>query len=854
MTTRAIIDPVFFRRGAVVTGRVPTSIIDMSGTGTLTPSQQQNLVKQYKVFCDLMDKSVLVTHSLNRVLSDGSMIRFERIQDNDTILVWPPEPKGRDKEIQHDWYMESGTLSFSWPGDENPTRADPATWKLIDISPTPVLYKDMPMGDDEARALYLGEVYSVLEVVKKGASSFRIPIDYKGVTFAEQTKKQRTKRPIVDGMDSWAIGYEHKADPGEEQEEKEKWADKTVLKKMVVSCFPASSFSGRLRQFVSAQYGGKYDNPSWHFTLRVLGNEILLLYENDPTPDDEFDEDSVQFGFWIYNSSGIYISPDGLFWFINIRGEEDRLVMYAYKMKYDTPTARAVSKVYQAYKKDPNDPKIKLGHPITARAIHKLETYLMAHMSIDIGSKTQIGNSQPRPEGYGTSFAYGWKFNKDGTQARIISHSVEGVVGDIHIKALDIKFDLTYTPVQNEKPAPEWISAACTADIAGEWMDGWGDNNIFVPEYYHGGRLTLWSVRMSFWPSDIGKLRPTWDHGPVPIYGYYRQAGDETEWIEVTVHRTTTPPKSSYKSSGIYYPPYIDPTRLDAWNWGSARISDPWQYETDTLGQGRPFVLTIDDFSHSATRVYGSWSKNYYSSEQDGPDNWPNGANSYIPAYIGAWGLGMEDPSMTAYNSAPVGTYNYPTWPVPHATTFPAKDTYTTESADITDEAFWVLCLPIYDAESVVVYTKENRNYDQYRRQVVILGNGWPVHHYAAHAVGPTGDGSVLEVWNYGDIVKPGITPGGAYVSNTTYFNNPYVPPPTKVYMWNKFVSAVEGTPGANTGALFSVSILYPFYDPGLYVVTGVQRWHPRYATTISIKNPANIAAVNQIPRLVGWA
>lgn len=79
--------------GTPVTGRVPPKL-RVEGGRELTQQQAGAVMHAYKLFRDAARVSITDYQVQNRVLSDGTRVRLESIQDQDTVYVWPPESSG----------------------------------------------------------------------------------------------------------------------------------------------------------------------------------------------------------------------------------------------------------------------------------------------------------------------------------------------------------------------------------------------------------------------------------------------------------------------------------------------------------------------------------------------------------------------------------------------------------------------------------------------------------------------------------------------------------------------------------------------------------------------------------------
>lgn len=216
-----------------------------------------------------------------RTLTDGSVVRCSTRNGMPEFVVERTAETPSTTELFP--YMESGVLEFSYPGDQNPTRIDPATWHIVGVSPT---------------SRWLGEIKT-------------------SETLGDQSTAQAGT--LYDGIDSAAIGYPR------DGKNKSSYEGSVVQKKIVAGLFPSSLFSGKMRLFVQAQYGAGAKTGSFKFTTNVVG-ESALLYYND-----------VQLGFLASNSPGIFTAPDKTFWLLVIlRGNGTNYIVKAYPLRQNS--------------------------------------------------------------------------------------------------------------------------------------------------------------------------------------------------------------------------------------------------------------------------------------------------------------------------------------------------------------------------------------------------------------------------------------------------------------------------------------------------------------------------------------
>lgn len=260
-------------------------------------------------------------------------------------------------------YMESGQLTYTTPGEENPSNSDVALWRFLDI-PTTNKY----LGKIATDELHLGE--------------------------------QQNKPALSEAMDSLAIGYPRGATPAADTVSKEAYSAATIIKKFTAKAFPASLFTGKLRLFIQAQYGAKETVVDTGFRVDLSGSSTVLKYAYSGV--------EITFGLWAHQSPGLFTAPDKTFWLLTISGGPGYGVT-AYPVK-QTGGGKVLMQRYKADQYDPEDRE-------------KLEAYIFAHSYIDTTNATFVGSFDGVA---GFTLAYGWKWNTSGDEARIVVHNEIG--------------------------------------------------------------------------------------------------------------------------------------------------------------------------------------------------------------------------------------------------------------------------------------------------------------------------------------------------------------------------------------------------------------------------------------------
>ena len=368
-----------------------------------------------------MRASVPDTNSFNtrfRLNADGSTTRLrtrggmcEYVTEQPVITT----PERKPVKV----YMESGQLEYTWPGEGNVTRDYPAKWHFLNIDPS---------GD------YLGYI------------RYQNPSDI---------GTQDNDPALYEGMDSLAVGYPKKTTVAADDASRAAYANATIAKKMIMSMFPASLYSGKMRSFMQALYGAK-EEISGYLGLKAVGASFVLTYTRT--------EIELTLGLWPHNSPGIFtavdLNGDTSFWLLCVTTTQ----FTAYPIKQDE-AGKELLKTYNS-------------SAITDRT--KLEAYIFAHSFIALtDGKTYPISGIPS----GGALAYGWKFNSTGSKASIVLHEQVGSYGSIKWRAWECHLNFSFSDGE--------FSATTTATNYGYWTDGWGAFNIFVPEYDIATRLLV---------------------------------------------------------------------------------------------------------------------------------------------------------------------------------------------------------------------------------------------------------------------------------------------------------------------------------------------------------------------------
>ena len=230
---------------------------------------------------------------------DGSQTRMKTKGGMPEFIT--DEVQTATEETELTVYMESGQLEYTWPGEGNPTASYAAQWHFLNIA-----------TDGE----YLG-------YIKYDAAHIG---------------NQKNNPALSEGQNSLAVGYPPKTDPAKDTASREAYAGATVSKKMIMSMFPASVYSGKMRSFMQALYGAKEskNNP---LGLKVAGSSIVLTYTRTDV--------ELTLGLWVHNSPGIFTAVDTngdtSYWLLSVTATQ----LTAYPIKQDD-AGKELLKIYNS--------------------------------------------------------------------------------------------------------------------------------------------------------------------------------------------------------------------------------------------------------------------------------------------------------------------------------------------------------------------------------------------------------------------------------------------------------------------------------------------------------------------------
>lgn len=621
---------------------------------------------------------------------------------------------------------------------------------------------------------------------------------------------------LAENQDSLAIGYpKSKTGTPEEIAAADAkaaldYSDATIMKKMVAATFPASLFTGKMRLFMQSQYGAKEALKS-RLELRLVGTSPALYYK--------VGDKELQFGFWGHGTPGIFTDPDGKYWLLNITTVGSNALVTSYPLA-------AASGLLGSIKKLSGEEKTKA------------EAYLFANSTFDLTKPVVVGmHLLP----VGGAMAYGWKFNKTGDKASIVLN--EAINVGVNRRYRSSTVHLTFTVADGK------VAVSGTAMDSGEWVDGWGVFNIFVPN------TETVTAPLSLYSQSAGSPKATqFSFSNVPIYGYY--VDDVWTPVKMSTDTTTPSPTKVIYRNNIYVTPIAQSEIVLCGSSWSKAIIEAFSGSSSTISvggysyTGESRVGTITEVVATTTDApsHGPWTNiavdpgsvvtaNFWYCPAVG-----TGAGEYVS-------MGLSSPPGLAEIIAAANIYiplrggPYPaSAPYIERTLLPQSRATTTGNG--TACTAWALVIPGGDCEAAYVAKSEYFAYTGAgtvtTQEGLVMGPdatwGWggsPSETFIAFAY------MWQEVGTWGAFVSVSstvVTSGGT--GKQTY----------SVKCFNSAVSAAEGTPGGGYYALFNCAYTYPYYDRGMYTYTSHGK---RYVMSEGLKSPSS-AYYDR--RFVGWA
>jgi len=435
-----------------------------------------------------------------RLHADGSTTML-RTKDGMPEFTNTPAQEIQE-ETEQQLYMETGQLQWTWPGEENPTRFTQATWRLVDVGAT---------GDWRGNA-------NIADVT----------------TFGEQVEPQPTPigGVLVDSIPSVAVGYKPTNDPTIQASNEALYGSALVMKKMVCAFFPPTLFSGKMRLFMQAQYGAPLKSTGFDYTVDISGSSAVLTYA--PTLFPELP--SMRIGFWSHLTTGMYSAEDYRYYIVEIQQARGLSLVQVLVTPLTPSSEGSVAR------------ELLLDSPsLTDADKRKAEAYILSTLRIETDKRTLVGEYDPGYCGDGTpggTLAYGWKFNRDGTEASIVRIDAVGdeFINTIDGRSKDITITISRNSVFDGEESGKWTIGG-THSAVHNWLDGWGSFNIFAPETETSSTLLLYS---------LAATRDTvarYNFSSVPVYGFYDK---DDVWTTVKLSYTYNPTdKYEQEQSGL---------------------------------------------------------------------------------------------------------------------------------------------------------------------------------------------------------------------------------------------------------------------------------------------------------------
>jgi hypothetical protein len=306
---------------------------------------------------------------------------------------------------------------------------------------------------------------------------------------------------------------------------------------------PASLFSGKMRLFMQAQYGSIESKGFSVEDLGQLPKEVLLtdgagpvaryedhivtingssgsedsgnknLYRLKYKPSENDPE--INIGFTAGDSCGIFYS-DGLYWLVTIQKSGTVFTTIVYPIRHDKKV-EAIRQKIKGVRKHPEQDGYK-------KRLAQLEGYFFAYCSIDTSSPFVLNTfdigSDRNP------LAYGWKFNSDGTEAKIVVHGYSGTFaiggsGTLAWTSMTVTMTLEFSPT----PTPiteDNFTCQFSSEDHGRWVNA-SRTLIYTPgregvneESNYPFSLYLVYLSDQDWSGETPQSSTN-----TPIYGFY---------------------------------------------------------------------------------------------------------------------------------------------------------------------------------------------------------------------------------------------------------------------------------------------------------------------------------------------
>ena len=317
-------------------------------------------------------------------------------------------------------------------------------------------------------------------------------------------------------------------------------------RKPVAEQFPASLFSGTMRLFIQAMYGAKkrteldvvteddyvcsFDVISGDYARGGYDAHIKSVYlrdgSNTPAPhrrlrytDAENENQEVILGINVVESCGIFRSKRK-YWVITLNRYSNTLTVIAYPLAFPAKTRAVLRRID------------KVTAPAEQTAESRLEArrlmaYAFAYAKIDTAQSVVLSTTLACGEG--ETLCYGFKWNRDGTEAKLVSHVTEEVGYAARWHAYETTVTISYT----DNPYITEEADKFTLESSVEDHDIWTNRKeslIYAPPSESVDRDADDKFRLHNINLGHGAgLSTGASCADVPIYGFYV----DDEWVPV---------------------------------------------------------------------------------------------------------------------------------------------------------------------------------------------------------------------------------------------------------------------------------------------------------------------------------
>jgi hypothetical protein len=412
-----------------------------------------------------------------------------------------------------------------------------------------------------------------------------------GAMNAQSGTADKTTRPLSGDYSPKSFFFK----PQDEKTQQWPVSESLVSKKQFIGKVPASLFSGKLRLFVQARYGGALMNsmdgtPLFDWVPKqVLGAAPYIEVPDVTTID---------------SGCGLYTADDGTYWLIAMSSP---VMVNQVKL---TECGKAVMRTLA---------QLERAGPLPRAKRSEYEAYALSDATIDKQMKFTLQNIPAA-----APIAYSWKFNWDGSKASCISVATLGSGNNTYWSTSrqdvtffrDSKKDVSQItdPIQAERT--RWTMGSSSV-ATGDFSIQWGYASVWTP---------LWMNMTQFRKSGSNGFivaKP----GSGPIYGWY---DDEDKFVTVNYTLTAKGSTTSTDTEPHGCPPC-----------GILNIGLDASRETATRTVNYSAIFTLPN---GVTGRIDNWSESYFKEHEvienrwyDGPRSWP-GNSPQPPNSNVSWG------------------------------------------------------------------------------------------------------------------------------------------------------------------------------------------------------------------------